>query len=35
MSVKKGAVIRAYFCSTNNEVYLTKIIVKNKDYFIK
>jgi hypothetical protein len=35
MSVKEGAVMRAFFCSINNEVNLTKIIVENKDYFIK
>ena len=35
MSVKKGAVMRAFFCSMNNEVYLLKIILENKDYFIK
>ena len=35
MSVKKGAVMRAFFCSINNEVYLLKIILENKDYFIK
>ena len=35
MSVKKGAIMRAFFCSINNVVYLTKIIVENKDYFIK
>jgi hypothetical protein len=34
-SVKKGAIMRAFFCSINNEVYLLKIIVENKDYFIK
>jgi len=27
MSVKKGAIIHAFFCSINNEVYLTKIIL--------
>jgi hypothetical protein len=35
MSVKKGAVMRALFCFINNEVYLSKIILENKDYFIK
>ena len=30
-----SAIIRAFFCPINNEVYLTKIIVENKDYFIK
>ena len=35
MSVKKGAVMRAFFCFINNEVYFLKIIVENKDYFIK
>ena len=35
MSVKKGAIMRAFFCSKNNEVNLLKIIVENKDYFIK
>jgi|GEM_PF-3554009 len=35
MSVKKGAVMRAFFCSLNNKVYLLKIIVENKNYFIK
>ena len=35
MSVKKGAIMRTFFRSINNEVNFTKIIVENKDYFIK
>ncbi len=35
MVIEKGTLMRAFFCSINNEAYLSKIIVENKDYFIK
>ncbi len=35
MVIEKSTLMRAFFCSINNDINRAKIIVENKDYFIK